>query len=255
MDKDYYKILGVEPTDSDDVIKKAYRKLALEHHPDKGGDTDKFKEISEAYSAISDPNKRKEYDFLRNGGGNFGNLNDLFGFGGAPFGFRQQRQDPNRPMRGQDIRYGIEAPINYFIFGGSLSFEIKYEDACPSCKGTGALESDPCASCGGRGQVSQTSSENGVFMMRSTPCAACSGRGFVVKNTCKECKNGSILINKKVNLDIPKGVGDGHIIVKEMEGMAGRNSGPPGNLFIKLGIKLPKEEDLTEEQAQVLKTL
>jgi molecular chaperone DnaJ len=255
VDKDYYKILGVEPSDSDEVIKKAYRKLAVEHHPDKGGNSDRFKEISEAYSVLSDDSKRKEYDFTRNGGGMFGNISDIFGFGGGmPFNF-QQRPDPNRPMRGRDIRYGIEVPIHYFIFGGNLTFDISYEDICTSCGGTGALKSSTCTSCGGAGQMASSTMDNGMFMMRSTPCLACSGRGFTIDIKCSECQNGTVVKNKSIDVTVPKGVGEGHVIVKEGFGLSGRNKGPNGNLFVKLGIRLPKAEELTLDQIKVLKTL
>lgn len=256
IEKDYYKILGVSESATEDDIKKSYRKLAREFHPDHGGDEVKFKEISEAYSVISDPQKRQEYDFARSGNPFGGGLGDIFGAfgGGMPFGFGQRR-DPNRPMKGNDIKYGIEIPLKYFIFGGNIDFDLSYEDACTVCGGSGATEQEPCAACGGQGHTAHRSANGGVFMMQMVPCVACGGRGNIIKKRCTACANGSVRVTKKVDLDIPKNIKEGQIIVKPSEGFKGRNSGPNGDLFVQLSMKLPKEEELTSEQKKVLKAL
>lgn len=258
MEKDYYKVLGVNESATDDDIKKAYRQLARELHPDHGGDEARFKEVSEAYSVISDPKKREEYDFSRSGNpfAGFGGLGDIFGFGGgAPFGFSQQRQDPNRPMRGSDIRYSVEVPLQYFIFGGNINFDLTYEDVCALCGGSGASEQEPCGHCKGAGRVARKVSNGGVFMMHAEPCPVCSGRGRIIKKPCKACSGGSVQVSKSIELDIPKNSKEGHIITKPGEGFKGRNAGPSGDLFVRLSIKLPREEELTAEQRRVLKAL
>ena len=258
---DYYKVLGVSPEASQEEIKKVYRNLARENHPDHGGDETKFKEISEAYNTISDPDKRREYDFMRAGGGGagFGNMRDfadMFGFGGSsPFGFRHQRPDPNRPIRGRDIKYAIEVPLKYFIFGGKLDFDLSYKEICNFCRGTGAEEARTCSTCGGTGQISRKTSDRGMYMVQTVPCVACAGRGSITTKACSKCENGSIRVDKTVNLDLPKNISDGHVVAKEGEGMSGLNGGPSGDLFVRLGIKLPREEELTDKQKKVLQSL
>lgn len=257
IEKDYYKILGVSESATEDDIKKAYRQLAREFHPDHGGDEARFKEISEAYSIISDPQKRQEYDFAKNGNPFGGGLGDIFSaFGGMPhhFGFGA-RPDPNRPIKGNDIKYGIEIPLKYFIFGGNIDFDLSYEDACSVCGGSGAAEQEICTACGGQGHIAHRNSNGGVFMMQMVPCAACSGRGRLIKKRCGACSNGRVHVSKKIDLDIPKNIKEGHIIVKSSEGFKGKNSGPNGDLFVQLNIKLPKEEELTSAQKKVLKAL
>lgn len=253
---DYYKILGVEESASDDDIKKAYRALAMQHHPDQGGDEAKFKQISEAYSVLSDPGKRQEYSYRKNGLGGFGGLADLFG--GMPFGFgfgNPGRPDPNRPIRGQDLKHGIELSIAYFIFGGEFSFDINYNDICSGCGGTGAAESKECSACRGTGQVTRNSQERGIFMMHTLPCPACNGRGSVVIKPCVSCTDGSVAIHKTITLNIPKNIANGHVLRKEGMGTIGRRGGPAGDLYVQLQIRLPKEEELTSEQRRVLKSI
>lgn len=172
MTKDYYKILGVDRGVDEATLKKAYRELVMEHHPDHGGDEEKFKEISEAYTVLSDPEKKANYD---------NPMRQMRGFPfGNPFGdmppFR--RPDPNAPRRGRNIVLEHAAPLRYFIFGGKLKVEFSFRDPCPDCSGTGAEEKETCSNCRGVGQVMESKQGQGIFIQSTRACPACSGRGF-----------------------------------------------------------------------------
>lgn len=258
-EKDYYTILGVAEDASKDEIKKEYRKLAVKYHPDKGeaDSDDRMKEINEAYTVLSNDDKRSRYDMERKYGSIGGNAGDNFYdiFNNMFRGGMYRRRDPNAPARGRDINYAIGLPLRFFIFGGDYSFEIKYHDMCKTCNGTGAKKSKQCTSCGGSGQQTHRQQQGNNVFINTVPCASCGGKGYIIEEKCSDCSDGSILLNKEVTIEVPKGIENGHILKKNGYGFLGKNGGSPGDMYIKLSIVLPKEEDLTSKQREVLSTL
>lgn len=253
MNRDYYEILGCSKSDSPEVIKKAYRKMAMKYHPDRNpGDHEaeaKFKEAAEAYEVLSDQQKRQVYDTyghdgLKNTGysgpGNysdiFSNINDIFGdlFG---FGGRSGRQDPNGPVAGDDLRYDMEISFMDAVHGAEKEVDVTKRETCWTCEGSGARpghKPEVCPSCHGRGQVIRS---QGFFQVSST-CPQCQGAGQVIKEPCNDC-HGEGLINrgKKVNIKIPAGVDTGARMRLRGEGEGGRRGGPSGDLYVVLHVQ------------------
>ena len=254
VEKDFYQVLGVSKEATADEIKKAYRKLARANHPDSNpGNTaaeDRFKSISEAYSVLSDPQHRKEYDEQRalfssgrfrgprgaGGGYDFGDvftgsrsgsLNDLFGgiFGGG--------RTRSAPRRGQDVETETSLTFEQSIEGQTVSLRLSSDEACPSCAGTGARAGTVprvCPNCEGSGM--QTSSDGGVFSM-TEPCRECLGRGLVVDDPCPVCHgSGRGVSNRVISARIPAGVKDGQRIRLRGKGGPGEHGGPDGDLYI-----------------------
>jgi molecular chaperone DnaJ len=252
MNKNYYEILGVERDADGPTIKKVYRELSKQHHPDHGGDEEKFKEISEAYSVLSNPEKRAEYD----------NPNPFGGFG-HPFGdifgqrFRQPpRANPNAPRRGRNIVLERAIPIKYCVFGGKLDLSVSFDDPCPDCAGSGAEEKETCSNCGGSGQVVERRQGRGVFIQSSNACGKCQGRGFTAKKPCESCKGSARRkVDRHVKIDIPRGITDGQVVGVTGAGGSGINGGPPGDLAVRLSVQWPNPDDLTEEQRAVLEEI
>lgn len=256
MGKDYYNILGVDRTASKEVIKKAYRKLSMKYHPDKNPDDkeseEKFKEINEAYSTLSDTDKRKQYD---NPNSFMGGMADFFGHH-SPFGFRQQRQNIKRPMRGPDLKYVLDIPFVDFIVGTKTEFDISYRDLCKKCNGTGNSDTKICSNCDGNGQIIHSHQDGNTFIQRSSTCAVCRGTGEIGIEKCDDCEGkGYVTIDKNVKIKIPKGLRDEHIIGVPGAGLSGKYGAPNGDIHVKLRMKMPKEGDLTEEQIKVLKEI
>lgn len=250
MSKDYYEILGVDKGADKEDIKKAYRELSKQHHPDLGGDEEKFKEINEAHSVLSDPEKRREYDNPVRHLGGF-SFRDIFGGHGYQSSFHQS--DVNAPRRGRNIVLEHMLPIHYFIFGGKFKIDLSYRDACPDCSGTGAEEKETCINCRGTGQVVESRQDGGMFIQSSRACPVCMGRSFTTKKQCESC-NGSATrkIEKSVLLETLANTREGQMVGIVGEGHTGLNGGPPGDLAVKLFMKLPRAEDLTDEQKKVL---
>ena len=251
MKRDYYEILGINRNSTDQELKGAYRKLALQYHPDRNpGDKsaeEKFKEAAEAYSILSDAEKRRTYDAYGHqglgsmGGGGFnpdafGDFSDIlgniFGFGDM-FGGGQRR---NRAQRGDDVRYDLELTFEDAFHGLEVELRIARTEACSSCRGTGAEGEDgwtTCSVCRGRGEVLY---QQGFLTIRRT-CGQCSGSGKLLRRPCRACKGqGSVNGSKKLKVKIPAGVDNGMKMRVPGEGQPGANGGPTGDLYVFLGV-------------------
>ncbi len=251
--RDYYEILGVPRTASADEIKSAFRKLARQYHPDVSKEAnaeERFKEINEAYSILSDADKRARYDrFGRAGLGDMGSAPDfnvhfedifeeLFGFGGG----RSTRR--NAPRRGRDLQMAVQLTFEEAIFGVEKEISFERDETCSTCRGSGAEPGSSvstCPTCGGRGEVRQVRQTFIVQMVETVTCPNCQGRGQVIEKVCHTC-GGRGLERKKVNkkVTIPAGVDSGMQIRLPGEGQPGSNGGPNGNLFLAVDV-LPHE--------------
>lgn len=255
--KDYYEILGLEKGASDDEIKKAFRKLALQYHPDRNaGDKEaeeKFKEINEAYQVLSDPQKRSQYDQFGtadfNGGGfegggfdfsDFGGFGDIFDsfFGGGFSGSSRKRR--NGPERGGDIEYTVSLTFNEAVFGVEKEININRSEKCEHCEGTGAKPgSHPktCDKCGGTGQIKiQRNTPLGNFVSMST-CDKCGGKGTIISDPCSFCGgSGRTRKQRKIKVNIPAGVDTGNVLPLRGQGEHGANGGPSGDLYINIKV-------------------
>ncbi len=249
--RDYYEILGVQKGASVDEIKKAYRRLAMQHHPDKNpGDPaaeEKFKEAAEAYGVLSDEEKRANYDryghqglngmggFDPNQFADFGDiLGDLFGFGDF---FGTGRRRPTRAARGADLRFDLTLTFEEAVFGKDVTLDVPRAVTCPTCTGTGAkpgTQPQTCGGCGGRGQIRFT---QGFFAVART-CPQCGGAGKVIKDPCATCDGaGRVREEKKISVKVPAGVDDGSRLRVAGEGEGGHNGGPSGDLYVFLSVR------------------
>jgi molecular chaperone DnaJ len=245
--RDYYEVLGVARGASPDEVKKAYRQLALKYHPDRNaGDRDaeeRFKEVNEAYSVLSDDKKRGEYDRFGHAGpsgqgfnfdfGGFGVedlLNDFFGFGAAFGGGRKG------PRRGSDLRYNLSIRFEDAAFGMEKEIVVPRTATCEDCSGSGAKKGtrpEPCDASGGRGQVTV---QQGFFAI-SRPCGRCGGAGQVIKERCAPCGGtGGVRENRSLKVKIPPGVDTGTRLKLRGEGEGGAQGGPPGDLYVVLDV-------------------
>lgn len=277
--RDYYEVLGVGKDASPDEIKKAFRRAAVEHHPDRGGDEAKFKEINEAYEVLKDADKRKRYDQFGHAGvgGNAGNpfggfggqgqnvnfdfgdlgLGDIFnsffggGFGGAGQGQRRQ-------ARGRDVEAGAEVSFEQAVFGTEVDLNLNLQDTCEHCKGTTVepgYELKTCDQCKGSGQV--VSMTRTIFgnIQQATICPKCRGRGKIPEKACTVCKGkGTQAKRQTTQLKIPAGIDDGATIRLREHGEAVAN-GPKGDLYVNVRVrphkKFTREGDLILSEEHV----
>lgn len=254
--RDYYEVLGVQRSASTDEIKKAYRKKAVQFHPDKNPGNkeseEKFKEATEAYSVLSDSEQRVKYDqfghaaFQQGGGfqgfGDFSGFEDIFGdifssfFGGA-FGGQGQGTRRSRGRAGRDLKYNLNIEFEEAVFGCEKTIQVARRNTCDACGGSGSEAgsgTETCSTCAGRGQIRH---QQGFFTISRT-CHSCEGSGQVVKNPCKGCtgsgyKNGSATLSVKV----PAGIDFGQRLKLKGEGEGGTLGGPSGDLYVEIGIK------------------
>jgi molecular chaperone DnaJ len=257
--RDYYQVLGVAKSATEADLKKAYRRLAMKFHPDRNPDDkdaeEKFKEAKEAYEVLTDAQKRAIYDQHGHagiesakqggggpggpggfGGGDFGDIfgevfGDIFGAGRRGGGGRSQ------VFRGADLRYGLELDLHDAVFGHTTEIEIPKLMECEVCHGSGAAKGHSpvtCDTCNGAGQVRMS---QGFFQLQQT-CPRCRGSGKIVKNPCDKCLGqGRIRNTKKLSVKIPAGVDNGDRIRLSGEGEAGRNGGPPGDLYVEISVR------------------
>ncbi len=250
--RDYYEVLGVGRDAGDQEIKSAYRKLALKYHPDRNPDDkdaeEKFKEAAEAYSVLSDSQKRAAYDRYGHAGlqgaaasgfdpGAFADfsdiLGDFFGFGDL-FGGGRRR---NRAQRGDDLRYDLEINFEDAVFGMSADILVSRMERCDRCQGSGAepgTQASTCPTCHGRGEILFQQS----FLTVRRTCHTCGGAGQVVRNPCSQCRGqGQRQAQRKLKVNIPAGVDNGMRLRLSGEGQPGVNGGPPGDLYVVLKVK------------------
>ena len=263
--RDYYEVLGVSKTATDDELKKAYRKLAKQYHPDlHPGDKEaeaKFKEINEAYEILSDADKRAKYDqygfaaFDPNSGfggfdGGFGGFDDLGdilgsifggGFGGFGSGFGGGQRRNNGPRKGENVRVNLTLDFEEAVFGCKKEIPVNMVETCPDCKGTGCAEGthpETCPDCGGRGTVVRTQRTAMGMMQSTSQCPRCNGRGQVIHTPCPTCKgNGRIRKKKTVSVNIPAGIDNGQTVSLRGLGNEGVNGGAPGDLLVTVTVR------------------
>ncbi len=260
--RDYYEVLGVERSASDDDLKRAYRKLAKKYHPDiNPGDKEaeeKFKEATEAYGVLSDPDKRRQYDqfghaaFEGGAGGAGGfdfsgmDFSDIFGgmggFGdifGDLFGGGASRSN-NGPRRGASLRAMIHLTFEEAVFGCTKEIELTLKDPCKTCGGTGAkpgTSPETCPTCHGSGQIRQTQQSLFGMMQNISTCPQCGGSGKIIREKCPDCSgSGYTAARKKIQVDVPAGIDDGQSIRIRDKGEPGKNGGPRGDLLVQVSV-------------------
>ncbi len=259
--RDYYEVLGVDKNADDATLKKAYRKLAKKYHPDTNpGDKEaekKFKEASEAYAVLSDPDKRRQYDqfgFDEPGAGGFdfndfnfgdmGGMGDIFGdifgdlFGGR--GSSRRYGGAQAPMQGANLRAGIRISFEEAVFGCDKEIELNLKDECTSCHGTGAkpgTSPETCPKCGGRGQVVYTQQSMFGTVQNVQTCPDCHGSGQIIREKCPNCGGtGYTSSRKKIQVSIPAGIDSGQSIRIREKGEPGTNGGPRGDLLVEVMV-------------------
>lgn len=256
--RDYYEVLGISKTATDDEIKKAYRKLAKKYHPDANPDDKtaeaKFKEASEAYAVLSDADKRRQYDQFGHaafeggaggaGGfdfGNMGDMSDIFGdIFGDLFGGGRTRRTSNGPMKGPNVRAAVRISFEESITGVNKELELNLKEECNTCHGTGAkpgTHPETCTKCGGKGQVVYTQQSLFGMVRNVQACPDCRGTGKVVKDKCIDCYGtGFVTKKKKIEVAIPAGIDNGQSIRIRDKGEPGTNGGERGDLLVEVNV-------------------
>jgi len=261
--KDYYQTLGVEKDASSEEIKSAYRKLALEHHPDRNPDNpeseEKFKEISEAYSVLSDEEHKQNYDATGSPTGrnfNYQTTGDPFDVfrrmaGMGNFGSRQGPQQP-RPLKGQSLQEVVEISLKESLFGTDRTVDYSVTSSCETCSGNGATEFETCTSCNGQGGRTH---QQGNMVMHQT-CGGCMGRGQKPKKICDTCAGKGLQVeSKNLTVKIPPGVRHGVNLRLAGQGGRGFHGGPSGDVMLGIHVAYPDINSLSEEERRQLEQL
>ena len=260
--RDYYEVLGLKKGASEDEIKKAYRKLAKQNHPDVNpgdkGAEERFKEINEAYGVLSDQEKRSRYDQFGHagvdpnfgaGGGGFGfdmgdlDLGDIFGsfFGGGFGGFGGGGARRNGPQKGESLRASITITFEEAAFGCTKELDLNRTETCEACRGSGCeagTTAETCPDCRGAGQVRIQRGAGGFAFSTTTTCSKCRGTGKLIHTPCKKCGGaGSVRKKQRVSVTIPAGIDDGQAVSLRGQGNAGTNGGPAGDLLVRVQVK------------------
>ena len=274
--RDYYEVLGVDKSASEDEIKRAYKKMARKYHPDLNPDNkeaeEKFKEVNEAYEVLSDSDKKARYDQFGfagvdpnygagagggaygAGGFDFGDLGDIFGsFFGGGFG-SAQRRNPNAPQRGESIRLSVTISFEEAAFGCEKEVSVDRYETCAVCHGSGCADGtspEVCPDCHGSGQVQvRRQTPMGVFATTS-PCGRCGGKGRIIKTPCTACRGkGKVRHTKTIRVKVPAGIDDGQSFRVRDEGNAGSNGGPNGDLLVTVSVR--KHPIFTRDGANVM---
>ena len=260
--RDYYEVLGVDKSADDATLKKAYRQLAKKYHPDVNpGDKEaeaKFKEATEAYSVLSDPDKRRQYDqfghaaFENGGGGGAGgfggfdfsgaDMGDIFGdiFGDLFGGGGSRRRANNGPMKGANLRARVNITFEDAVFGCEKELEITLKEECTSCHGSGAKAGTSpvtCPKCNGEGQIVYTQQSMFGMVRNVQVCPDCHGTGKIIKDKCPDCRGTGYISNrKKIKVSIPAGIDNGQSIRIRDKGEPGTNGGPRGDLLVEVNV-------------------
>ena len=272
---EFYDLLGVSREASDDEIKKAYRKAAMQYHPDRNREADaeaKFKEIAEAYEVLRDPQKRAAYDRYgkagvngRAGMGNAGyahiDLNealnifmrDLGGFGGFEGMFGGGRADPSEAKRGQDMRVTVRLSLVEVATGAKRTVKLKTYVGCTNCAGSGGAKGtrpSRCGTCGGSGEVRRAAPRMCGPFIQGAPCSTCNGEGTVITDPCEVCRGeGRVRGERTVSVDVPAGVSSNNYITLRGQGAVGPRGGPAGDLLVLIEVK---DDDRFERQGDDL---
>ena len=258
--RDYYEVLGLKKGAGDDEIKKAYRKLAKQNHPDvnpgNAAAETRFKEVSEAYEVLSDSSKRQRYDQFGHAGvdpsygagqyGGNGGFSEEFDLGsifesffGGGFGGNASRQ--NAPQRGENLRASVILSFEEAAFACEKEISVSRVESCTHCSGTGAAagtSADPCQTCGGSGQVRQTQRTVLGVVSTTAACSVCGGSGRVIKTPCQPCRgSGNVRKNRKITVKLPAGIDEGQVVSVKGQGGVGRNGGPPGDVLVRVQVR------------------
>ena len=257
--RDCYEILGISKSATDDEIKKAYRRMAKQYHPDANPGNkeaeDKFKEVNEAYSILSDPDKKSAYDRFgyagvdpSAGGGGFGggfaggfDMGDIFDMFGGMFGGSGRGSRANAPMQGDDVGVRVTIDFNEAVFGCKKDISFTRTESCGECGGSGAAKgtsAQTCRRCGGRGTINVQKRTPFGMMQSTQACDECGGKGKIIQTPCKECRgNGRVRKNKTLEVNIPAGIDNGQRIALHGQGDSGVNGGPAGDLIIQVVVR------------------
>jgi len=254
MNHDYYEVLGVSPSASEDEIKKAFRALARQYHPDANPNdpdaAERFKEINEAYDTLRDPERRRRYDMFGPeagagaqgspfGAGQFG-LNDLFDafFGGEVFGGRTR--GPSGPAPGPDAETRIDLTLADVVLGARKTLDLRMPVECETCHGSGCAPGthpDRCGNCDGTGEVRQMRRSLLGQLMTAAPCQVCAGTGYVIPNPCEQCRGaGRIDGSMSIDVEVPRGIDDGQRLRLSGRGPAATRGGPAGDLYVAVRV-------------------